>query len=499
MNNNMKKILYMWVLFAAAIISACSSNNLGENVGVNEDEALKYEINVTTSCLTRSMSDNKISWQDGDFIFVSIDASKSNLCKLSFEGDKWKVENISSPVTWQNSGTLNAVYADKMEISGEEITTFGDILYTKSGSYTKQNGVVRINLDMNQRPVAKIKITGIPDGFWIEGLREYTELDISTMTWKQTSSNGVKCSESEEGNIKTFYGTLPSSSGNTKIKLVNSDGLYFENTFGNKTINMGDYICINSISDWSTNLYNGHDYVDLGLPSGTKWASMNVGANKQTDYGIFVSWGELEGARNIGQPYEWEGKLDFTQETYKYYKSSTEKTIIDGFEETKTYSGYTKYVLKGDGRHEYGFKGFIDEKDELDKEDDLAHVSWGGGWRIPTGEQMYELTKYCTWTYGKLDGQNGYKIVGSNGNWIFLPSGGYCHGTKFHYILSGEELMGGYTGGGPYYGPNRDSGCYYWTRTLYKESSYAWDLSGNSLSTWMGYRYYGMNIRPVCY
>lgn len=493
-NNKMEKLLYVWMLIIATVTSSCSSDIIEGNVEGNHNDNLKYEVCVTTGCLTRSKSDNKTSWQDGDYIFVSIDASKSNLCKLSFDGRKWNVEALNNAVSWQNSGTLNAVYADEMSITDGEITTFGDILYTKSGSYTKQNGVVRINLDMNQRPVAKIKITGIPDGFWIEGLREYTDLDISTMTWKQTSSNGVNCSESEESNTKCFYGALSSTSGDTKIRLVNSDGLYYEKTFSNKSANAGDYISINSISDWNTNIYNGHDYVDLGLPSGTKWATMNVGATKQTECGMFVAWGEIEGAKQTGKSYEWEGKLDFDSDHYKFYKSFTDKVLVDGFEETRTYKGYTKYVLVSS----YGYDGFIDKKNELDKDDDIAHVSWGGGWRIPTALQMEELTKQCTWTYGELDGQKGYKVVGLNNKWIFLPEGGYCQGSKYRYIVSGDELLAGYTGGGPYYVPSKFSGCRYWTRTLY-DSSWSYFLAGEGLTAVMGGREKGFNVRPVCY
>lgn len=492
--NNSMKVLYVWMLIIAIIISACSSDNIEGSVDINNNDKLQYEVKITSDCLSRAKSDNKTSWQDGDIIYVSIDASKSNLCKLSFEDDKWKVENITNSLSWRDSGTLNAVYADKMEIADAAVTTFGDILYTKSGSYTKQNGVVRINLNMNQRPVAKIKITGIHDGFWIEGLREYTNLDISTMTWKQTSSNGLNCSEKEDENTKTFYGTLPTTSGNTKIKLINNDGLYYEKTFSNKSINMGDYICISSLNGWNTNIYNGHDYVDLGLPSGTKWATMNVGATKPTESGVFVAWGELEGARCIGNYYEWEGKLDFETDNYKYYVSTTDINVVDGFEEIRTYSGYTKYVLDS----AYGYKGLVDRKDELDIEDDVAHVTWGGGWRIPTVQQMDELIKYCTWSYGKLDGQDGYKVVGANGNWIFLVSGGYCRGKKNRYIVSGDELIAGNVGGGPYYVPSKFPGSCYWSRNLY-ETSAPYFLSGNSIGMMSGDRYWGMNIRPVCF
>ena len=113
---------------------------------------------------------------------------------------------------------------------------------------------------------------------------------------------------------------------------------------------------------------NGHDYVDLGLTSGTKWATANVGASKPQDYGNYYAWGET----TTKETYNWE--------TYKY--GSNRKQL-------------TKYCNKS----YYGKDGFTDSKTTLDLSDDAAYVNWGGKWRMPTVMQQEELLDECYWVW----------------------------------------------------------------------------------------------------
>ena len=136
---------------------------------------------------------------------------------------------------------------------------------------------------------------------------------------------------------------------------------------------------------------NGHEYVDLGLPSGLLWATCNVGADSPEDYGYYFAWGETQPKEN----YNWS--------TYKY---STD------------YDQLTKYCNYGS----YGKDGFTDNKTVLDPEDDAATANWGGAWRMPTRAEQQELINNCTWTWTTQNGVNGYKVTGPNGNSIFLPA-----------------------------------------------------------------------------
>ena len=194
--------------------------------------------------------------------------------------------------------------------------------------------------------------------------------------------------------------------------------------------------------------FNGHAYVDLGLPSGTKWATMNVGAEKATDYGLFFAWGETQGYADVSTK-------TFSWSDYKFNPSG------DGYNST-------------------------DGKTVLDLEDDAASVIWGGKWHMPTKEQCDELlnTEYVTNTW--VTDYNGSGVKGclftsvKNGNTMFIPAAGSC-------IDGGVNLVG-------------VSG-YVWSSVLYSErSDGAWFFYFNSGITDVGadgYRFYGQSVRGV--
>lgn len=148
----------------------------------------------------------------------------------------------------------------------------------------------------------------------------------------------------------------------------------------------------------SGELHNGHEYVDLGLPSGLKWATCNVGATTPEGYGSYFAWGETE------------PKATYDESTYKYCNGT-----IDSF---------TKYCTESDLGFDFGTE---DNKTMLELSDDAARVNWGGDWRMPTGDEMEELmdTNNCTWERTTQNGVNGYKVTSNkNGNSIFLPAAG---------------------------------------------------------------------------
>ena len=151
---------------------------------------------------------------------------------------------------------------------------------------------------------------------------------------------------------------------------------------------------------------DNHEYVDLGLPSGTLWATCNVGANSPEEYGDYFAWGETE-PKDI---YEWT--------TYKWCN-----WICD------TVTDY--YFIVDVTWYKYYYKNWVnntnvkgDNKMELDPEDDAACVNWGPQWRMPTLEQIQELVDKCYWQWTQKNDVNGYLVTGPNGNSIFLPASG---------------------------------------------------------------------------
>ncbi len=139
-------------------------------------------------------------------------------------------------------------------------------------------------------------------------------------------------------------------------------------------------------------LHHGHVFVDLGLD--VKWATCNIGANVPEDYGDYFAWGETK------------PKTDYSWSTYKWGDKD---------------SGFTKYN---------GGKNIC-----LEDGDDAAAANWGGNWRMPTKEEVVELLSECFWRHyeagnTEFNGVAGYKIIGPNGNFIFLPDAGYYSGSE---------------------------------------------------------------------
>jgi uncharacterized protein (TIGR02145 family) len=200
----------------------------------------------------------------------------------------------------------------------------------------------------------------------------------------------------------------------------------------------------------TTGTVNGHDWVDLGLPSGTKWATFNVGANSPIEYGDYFAWGETEPK----ETYNWS--------TYRYCNGS--------------YSTLTKYCSNSS----YGNNGFTDNLTTLQSSDDAATANWGSGWRMPTYDELNELKNNCTVTWTTQNGVNGRLFTGPNGNSIFLPAAGYRRDSELYRDGSDGD---------------------YWSSSLYAGNTYyAWYLLFNSDDYRMGSlsRYYGRSVRAVC-
>ena len=131
---------------------------------------------------------------------------------------------------------------------------------------------------------------------------------------------------------------------------------------------------------------NGHGYVDLGLPSGIKWATCNLGASIPSDYGNYYAWGET--------------------------------SIKSSFNENNSLAcGKTRSELESDE--------IISSGGNLTMTYDASRANWGNTWRMPTKENCEELINNCKWTRTIVNGKRGYQLVGPNGKSIFLPEAGY--------------------------------------------------------------------------
>lgn len=204
-----------------------------------------------------------------------------------------------------------------------------------------------------------------------------------------------------------------------------------------------------SSGDDKGNVHKGHEWVDLGLPSGIKWATCNVGATKPEEYGGYYAWGEIEER----DEYNWHN--------YKWGDANGK---------------YTKYCSSP-------LQGVVDNKMILEPEDDVAHVEWGGKWRMPTGDETLELSEECIWDWTSLNDVKGMLVTGPNGNSIFLPAAG-CY---YSFSLVNEQNRG-----------------YYWSSSLvHYNSGHPFTIyfsNGNSHNCLHDYlrSNNGFTVRPVC-
>ena len=183
---------------------------------------------------------------------------------------------------------------------------------------------------------------------------------------------------------------------------------------------------------------DSHEYVDLGLS--VMWATSNVGATAPEEYGDYFAWGETE----LKEEYSWIN-----------YKWS------DGSEQN-----ITKYNA-------------TDGLTTLLPEDDAAHVNWGGGWRMPSDAELTELRNYCSWEWTSINGENGYRVTGPNGNSIFFPAAGF-------YYVNGLTTVNNH-------GDFWSNSC---TASNIKGALHVYFYSNQVLRSTSS-RYYGFPIRPV--
>ena len=206
--------------------------------------------------------------------------------------------------------------------------------------------------------------------------------------------------------------------------------------------------------EWPAAPAGVHEYVDLGLSSGTLWATCNIGATSPEEYGDYFAWGETV-----------PNKENYAWLTTAWVYTDNGKVC------------FTKYNTDSES-------GEVDNKTELDPEDDAAYVNWGPEWRTPTADQIQELLNQCTWSSVQtVNGVKGRQLTGPSGKSIFLPLSGQRSGANVSSVGSqgnywARELF--YNNNG--YQPNNAFKLYFGTSVRQKSSSM---------------RYYGLTVRPV--
>jgi hypothetical protein len=193
---------------------------------------------------------------------------------------------------------------------------------------------------------------------------------------------------------------------------------------------------------------SGHEWVDLGLPSGIKWATCNVGANSPEEYGDYFAWGETE------------SKSSYSWSNYRWCFSGNSRRL-------------EKYTVSPDNA------SVLDNKMVLEFSDDAARVNWGGKWRMPTKKEIEELFSNCNVERIIQNGVFGLRFISKiNGNKIFLPAAGFHN----DYALKSVGTWG-----------------YYWSSSLnaYDNSAYYLYFHSDNINYGNINRCTGRSVRPV--
>lgn len=320
------------------------------------------------------------------------------------------------------------------------VSSLGEVIAVGEGSVTitataadgsREKGTYQLIVEKPIVQVSSIEITGLKSTMTI-GEKQILSFIVlpddatnKSVTW--SSSNQSVATVSSLGEV------IAVGEGPVTITATAVDGSGVEGTF-----------------ELSVPFHMGYEYVDLGLPSGILWATMNVGAKAPEDYGDYYAWGDTDEWRY----YDWIN--------YKWCHGS--------------YNTIIKYCTSSND-------GSVDNKTVLDPEDDAAHVKWGGDWRMPTREEQNELlnTRYCTWTWTTQKGVAGYKVTSKiNENFIFLPAAGSFYNTE---ILDAGS-----------YG-------YYWSSSLhtsYSSCAYYLFFHSDIDGCYDRGRFNGQSVRAVC-
>lgn len=400
------------------------------NILNNGEATLSYKIDNTASWVVDVTESEGVLQPDSlTKVEVTIDRDKlsigENTASLRITSDE--IEMVLSVKAYKSVNiitldaaditTNSAVLRGSINIDGKSITEKGFVVYTDENSVTEYdvagNEIGEFSCQISEledgavyyykaymivadetfygeeksfTTLEEIVIT-IPEVVTVS-VTEVTE-NTAILTGEVVSDGGAEVVErgfiwndhyDGEGSIEDFIVEVGSGVGVFTYQLTglqqNTEYYFLAYAINSEGEALGQNIYFTTLEGEEDNIINGYEYVDLGLPSGLKWAVHNVGASAAEDYGDYYAWGEIE-----------------TKDSYTQQNSVT--------------YGMPMEDISGDPQY------------------DVARALWGETWRLPTRDEQKELLDNCTWEWTSQNGVNGYLVTGSNGNSIFLPAAGY--------------------------------------------------------------------------
>ncbi len=480
-------------------VQSCSTDSDYEGSAGKDMRKRVLTMDLSLSQFSEAASRAGASFSNGAKVYIDFGGIKGTAV---YDGSQWTIE-YPDELAETNSANCSVVYVENPSSASTSSVSLSSssIVYQATGKY--KNTLSEMSVEAALAPAtSRVRFRGTSGtSVTVKGLKRYQQFNISTFGYTDNTAD-LSLTVKSDGYTDYVYGLFASSG--RSLTIVNND-ITYTRTFGSNVMQAGHsgYIDIpteSSYSGWSTDkqqtnatisgtdydssdsnwnqedpepgqsintpvngydgdenwnatVHNGHEYVDLGLS--VKWATMNVGALKPEGYGHYFAWGEIY------------SKTDYSWLTYKWCNGSS-KTM-------------TKYCTSTD-YWDSSLGTSPDNKTVLDPEDDVAHVKWGGSWRMPTFAEQDELRNKCSWKWTSQGGVQGYVVTGPNGNSIFLPAAGYRSDSG----LYGAGLDG-----------------YYWSSSLNDSEDYSDDACYLYFySSRVGWndrsRYYGQSVRAVC-
>lgn len=462
----MKKYSYFFVA-AIVLSSSCSTDDVVLGNDTQNESAKEFTVTIDNSAETRAtLVGNTANWESSDVININgkIYVAQSDGPTTTFSA---KIEGQEAQGPTYNAYFPSNLYDGTTAILPAEVSEtwadgqFNMPMYASSNStdlrFKNLCGVLKISVTSDQiAAVKRIRVSSankaVSGVFTVDANNSAVLTDASTVANTLTITYTDAVPTDAAGTV--FYVAVPAQIYQELKIDLDADGSAYTNSMITKS---STDITIARNTIYPITFAEKHIPVDLGLPSGLKWAACNIGATAPDEYGLFFAWGETKGyGRNPsdGRQFNWAN--------YKW---------CDG-----TSNSITKYCADSSN-------GTVDGKTTLDSEDDAATANWGGTWRMPTRDEWVELLTNCTWTWTSINDVHGYLVTStSNSNSIFLSDTGV--------------RWDGYIGNG-------GSG-YYWSSSFNIDTKASY-LSLNQYSrTWGGTSEYarsrcdGLVVRAVC-
>lgn len=483
----MKFVYFLSFLCCAVLFNSCSTDSSEESSSGSDVQELVFTapdfkyVSENRTSLVSTVDGAEFKWSEGDTVGIFPNSgnqvafsmkSGAGTKTASFDGGGWSLKSTSTYAAYYplrgdfylDKRAIPLDYTGQTQTGNASTSHLGAYDYMGAIAKTPANGkvtfefqhlgaLVQLNIPLEKAcDLTSMVLHTDESSFVTKGSLNLSSSSLKVKATERSedytiSLENMSFSATDQTAIVSFMLSPVNLSGKEiDVTLSCADRTSLKYVFAGENFEAGlAYSAIASLSSvQDDNAPVGVEAVDLGLPSGIKWASCNVGATKPEEYGGYYAWGETE------------EKDDYSMENYKYYNQESGKCISIG----DVICG-TRY--------------------------DVAHVKWGGNWRMPTSVEFRELIRECTREVKNYNGVKGFKLTGPNGNSIFLPFAGHWYQTYLNGI--GDDCsfwVGNIYGGLP------DDAVYFYFLKLSSYDDYMYEVRSSNAS-----RCRGNSIRPV--